>query len=268
MRHEVVTITPEYAEYLLGQNTRNRKISPSNLNTVISALKRGEWKLNGEAIKVAHDGVILDGQHRLLAVVRTGIPIRTLLITGLAADTQQTMDTGKARSLSDVLGLRGYKNSPSVAATVAAVIRSEDYSLRTSVGVTTGYPVTVPQAIARLEAEPSLLDLAAFSRRYAPIGMAGRVAAVSYYAFSKIDQDDTDHFFDKLLSGEGLDRGNPILTLRNALLSLRTERGSKNQTYVLAITIKAWNKFRAGDSCSILRFTPGGANPEKFPHPQ
>src|SRR5690625_2666804 len=83
IRVNVVTITPQLAEQLLGKNPNNRKISRTNYNTVRRAIEHGEWELNGEAIKLSQDGTVLDGQHRLMAVRDTGISIQSLLIEGL-----------------------------------------------------------------------------------------------------------------------------------------------------------------------------------------
>lgn len=262
---QTITITPEYAEKLLGRNTHNRKVSPTNLARVKHALLRGEWKLNGEAIKIAADGRILDGQHRLLASVETGLSFETLVISGLDSETQNTMDTGKSRTLPDVLGLAGYGSASSLAATIAGVIRLQRHGARISLHASSAYPVSVTEAMARLQSEPSLEDLARETKKFGRIGLPGRVASVLYYYFSTIDATDADYFFEKLFAGDSLDRGNPILTLRNALIASKTTKGSANPVHLAAITIKAWNKYRAGESASILRFTPGGANPEAFP---
>lgn len=264
---EVVTITPNVARKLLEQNVNNRGVSKANLDRVRKAFELGEWQLNGEAIKIAHNGQILDGQHRLMACAQTGIPFETLIVYGLDDDTQKTMDTGKSRTLSDVLKIEGYPNTTNLSAAVVAIIRSEEYSLKSALFAgASSYTVTNKQAIARLQKEPSLVELVNVVKPVTKIGLPGRAAAALYYEFSKIDQEDTEAFFDKLASGAGLERGNPILALRNHLIANKEDgKGSRNQGYIGAITIKAWNKFRAGEQVKVLSFRPGGANPEKFP---
>lgn len=265
---QTVTVTQQIAKTLLGQNLHNRKISNNNLSKVKHALLRGEWKLNGEAIKIAKDGAVLDGQHRLAAVAETGIPIETILITGLDNEVQETMDTGKSRTLADVLALRGYTSTSSLAATLAGIIRSEEYSLRQSVQVSSKEPVSNAQAIARLEAEPDIEQIAIDTKKLGRIGLPGRIASILYYRFAQIDAEDAQFFFDRLYTGESMERGYPILTLRNTLLSSKDGKGEKSASYLMAVTIKAWNKFRAGETASIIRFTIGGATPEKFPEPR
>ena len=269
IKTEVVTITPEMARKLLEQNTRNRKVSNANYATVYEAMTSGEWELNGEAIKIARDGKILDGQHRLLVCAENETPFQTLIVYGLESATQDTMDTGKSRTAADVLAIEGYPSASNLATITLGVIRSERWGLRAATyGSSTAYPVTPRQVLARVKEDPNLVDLSRYAASIRKCGLSAKIAGVLYYHFSKIDADDAQFFFDTLRDGDGLVRGNPIHTLREHLLALRdNQRGKLNSTYMAAVVIKAWNKYRLGEECKQLRFRPGGANPEKFPEP-
>jgi len=266
IKTEIATITAEKATELLAANTGNRKVSESNVAAIKASLLRGEWQVNGEAIKIAEDGKILDGQHRLLACVETGIAFRTLIVYNVPAEAQPTMDTGKARTLADVLALAGYPNASALAATTLAVLRAETYSLKAAIQAGSKYPITRNQGLERVNAEPVLQEVAMYGKKFARLGLAGRIASLMFYTLSKIDAEDAQHFFEKLRTGDSLERGNPILTLRNQLLMVKeNKRGATNQTYLTALVIKAWNKFRRGEQCLQLKFVVGGANPDKFP---
>ena len=89
---------------------------------------------------------------------------------------------------------------------------------------------------------------------------------------TEIDAEDAEYFFDRLASGEGLYRCDPIFELRNALQEEMQQAGGKtrtgrNNTWKLAIIIKAWNKYRNGETVKLLSYRPGGANRERFPEP-
>lgn len=269
IKTEIVTVTPRLAKKLLEMNTRNRKISPGNLAKVTLQMQRDEWKLNGEAIKIAKDGRILDGQHRLMASINTDTTFETLIVYGLDDDTQVTMDTGKVRPLGTLLGMKGYKDGNTLAAIATAIIRSEQWSIRAAVsGGSNSFTITNQQVFERLELEPSIVDLPGLVKRHARIGIPGKTAGLLYYKFSEIDGEDAQDFFERLRSGADLERGHPVLTLRNTLSALKNNaKGQINQRHVAAITIKAWNKYRDGDSSSQLKFRVGGANPETFPEP-
>ena len=269
IKSEVITVTPAIAEQLLAKNTNNRKVSAIGVAKIKRSLARGEWKLNGEAVKVSQDGRVLDGQHRLIACVESGIPFQTLIITGLPDDVQSTLDTGKSRSIADVLALRGVSNANHVAATVAAVIRIEQYGLRSAFATSSRTPVSAAEAVARLESEPTLEDLSKDTVKLGRVGLPARIASALYYVFSGISVEDTDYFFRKLYEGDDLVYSDPILTLRNTLLSTKdTARGDRNPVWIAAVTIKAWNKYRSGEPLSLIKWNPGGANPEKFPEPK
>ena len=107
MKAELVLITPELASELLSTNTCNRKIAKQRLNLYESELKLGRWRSNGESIKVTKSGVLADGQHRLTAIVNSGISAEMVLVTGLEEDVMSTIDTGRPRTASDVLYING-----------------------------------------------------------------------------------------------------------------------------------------------------------------
>lgn len=270
IKTDVITVTPRLARQLLEQNTGNRKISPANLSKVKTVMERGEWELNGEAIKIAQDGRVLDGQHRLRASVDTDTTFETLIVYGLEGDAQETMDSGKSRTLADILSIRGYKSTSATAAIALAVIRAEQWSIRAAVsGGANSYVVTNRQALDRLALEPTLADIPSIISPARKVGLSGKTIGLLYYIFSSIDPEDADHFVAHLASGAGMDRGNPILTLRNLLIQIKTDaRGEANQTYTAAVVIKTWNKFRAGQAASQIRFRAGGAKPEPFPEPR
>lgn len=264
-----LTITPRLAKQLLEQNTGNRKIKTAGLETLKSTLLRGEWEFNGEAIKIAKDGRVLDGQHRLLASAETGIPFETMIVYGLNDSTQETMDIGTIRLLPDILYIRGYKNTNRIASITVAIIRSEKWNIRSAIaGGANKFTVTNKEATDRLEREPSLVDLGAIVHPIAKLGVPQRTGGLLYYKFSEISSEDTQYFFEKLETGVGLGEGDPILALRNALIAIKSNaKGQTNQVYIGALIIKAWNKFRDGEPVSQLRFRIGGASPESFPEP-
>lgn len=269
IKTEVVVITPEIAEALLGRNTHNRNISQTNLENIVNSLRLGEWEFNGEAIKIAADGKILDGQHRLVACVTTGIAFKTLIVYGLPESTQDTMDTGKSRTLANVLTLHGYKDATKLAAIVTTIIRVETtgYMRGFSKGNDKGV-VTRKQALARVEAEPALIELSGHTHKVAALCGTSAIPGALYYLLSKIDAEDADDFFEKLATGTGLQNGDAILALRNSLIASNSERGMRNLKLTAAIFIKAWNKYRDGEKVSQLKFRTGGANPERFPEPK
>lgn len=263
----IVDLTPDLASRMLDKNVNNRKISNRNYAVLVRAMTNGEWELNGEAIKVDADGFVLDGQHRLHAVVESGVTIKTFLVEGLYPSTQETMDTGKIRTLANMLDIRGESNCNAVAAITRRIFLLRRQGLRAA--TFSSYPTTVKETLRFFESNMWIRDLVVPTAR---IGRGAKLpaslAALLMVAFQSIDQNDADDFFEKLSTGVGLEPGSAILALRDTLLRLHLSKGATNQTYLAAIAVKAWNKYRDGEPISSLRFTAGGANPESFPEPR
>ncbi len=96
-------ITPERAEKILERNSINRPVIKSSVTFLVKAIMTGQFKYNGESVIISSKGNLLDGQHRLLACIRTNTPIEVELVEGVLEETMSTIDTGKARTAGDVL---------------------------------------------------------------------------------------------------------------------------------------------------------------------
>lgn len=264
----IVKLTPELAEELLSRNPRNRAISNTNYRTIVRAIERGEWELNGEAIKLDADGLMLDGQHRCLAVIETGCTIETFLIEGLRTRAQETMDIGKSRSLANILSIRGEKSATRLAAIITRLYTLEHFGLWAACNNGGVDRVTIRERLDWFEKNPWVRDLLEPARAVqADAGYPGlALVAALMVTFSGIDAEDSDYFWGRLRDGVGLAQNNPIYVLRKSLRIIAEDvHGERSERYLSAITIKAWNAYRAGDPVGVLRYRTGGANPEKFP---
>ena len=75
----VLQISPEAAAQLLEGNTRNRKINKNAIKRYSALMSQGLWKPGNDAICVAPDGTLLNGQHRLTAVIDSGVSVDMLV---------------------------------------------------------------------------------------------------------------------------------------------------------------------------------------------
>jgi hypothetical protein len=107
---EVVDIGPAEASELLASQRHNRKIRTAKVEEFAGAMARGEWRLSNDALTVDRNGHLLNGQHRLRAVVQSGSTQPFIVMRGVTESTQETMDQGSRRSVADALTLRGDKN--------------------------------------------------------------------------------------------------------------------------------------------------------------
>ena len=104
---KLVTITPKMAEIMLEKNIANRKVNQANVNRIAADMATGNYKVNGETIKISPNGEILDGQHRLLACVKSGMSFQTYIVYNVEREAIGTIDMGKGRSVADSLNVMG-----------------------------------------------------------------------------------------------------------------------------------------------------------------
>lgn len=252
---EVVKITPKMAEQWLASNTHNRTLRESQIDMLIDVIQRGDWLLNGDAIRFAADGTLLDGQHRLWAISLAEVAVESLVIRGLPNETQATMDLGKRRNLADQLKLAGYTSGLNLASVINVKWKLLNDEMRSS-----SIP-TVQQGLAILETYPDLVEATKVANRYHRrlTGSIGVVGAV-YHSFSEVDPDAAEAFMESLIEGTDLKVGSPIYALRRHIETVRM-----NATTLAAYFIKAWNFYMAGTEVQHIMWRPVGKNPEGFP---
>lgn len=117
---ENVTITPQVAQMMLEHNTHNRNLTESRAQAYARDMASGNWRYTGEGIKFGPDGTLLDGQTRLRAIVLSGVTITMPVWRGIDPDAQLVMDSGRPRSNSDALSLRGEKDVVTLRAIICA----------------------------------------------------------------------------------------------------------------------------------------------------
>lgn len=113
------TITVARARTLLKKTGRQRPISKARVARYVKEMLAGRWVQTGEPIHLSKSGHLLNGQHRLSAIVESGIPCDMVVIEGVPDDAILHMDTGGKRSIGDILGIYlGVENPKSVASTL------------------------------------------------------------------------------------------------------------------------------------------------------
>ena len=100
-------IAPREAAVMLLSNTHNRPSSQDMVDRYVADMLAGNWQPTHQGIAFDCNGVLLDGQQRLQAIVKSGKTIRMLVTTELPPESQMVMDRGRRRNTSQNLALRG-----------------------------------------------------------------------------------------------------------------------------------------------------------------
>lgn len=261
----IVGISPETAAAWLQRNTSNRPLRKSLIKRYSRDMAHGSWHMTGESIKFDRDGNLIDGQHRLLAIIDAGITVECFVMYGIDPSAFRVMDSGDSRKAKDVLHQLGYVSTKELAATATALRRFDALG---HFGYSGGldHP-TKSEIIAYVEDHPELMDIVrmhATGTARIP-GLRPSLQASLAYLFRRTDAEDCDAFFDALRRGANLHEHSPILMLRNRLIENAATSRKMTANEVAAITIKAWNAWREGRHIRQLSWRKGGANPEAFP---
>jgi hypothetical protein len=102
-----VEITPEIAQKLLDCNIdNNRPISSAYVSSYAKKMREGQWGFSSPLIFSSH-GALIDGQHRLNAVIKAKIAQKFIVIVGLPDETAGNIDRGRRRTAIDVSTMAG-----------------------------------------------------------------------------------------------------------------------------------------------------------------
>lgn len=264
---DVVHITPELAQDWLALNTRNRTQSEDYVRRLTSAMQRGEFQFNGDGVRFSRSGVLLDGQHRLAAIVRSGVTVRQVVVQGLDDETQVTMDRQNRRTLGHYLQIQGEDQSKTLTAALNMAWQW-DRGHRWKVGSGAAELPSYEQAFEYLQANPNIRTSVDVAKPLRPKKvMRESTGALLHWVYSRINPDHADDFMERLVSGAHVDNDDPVWALRERSKDLRADKLETPQT-VVPIACKAWNIYRAGRRIKTLRVRTAGSNPEAFPEPK
>ena len=256
---ERIVLTPAMAERLLAGNTRNRAVIKSYLKNMEQVLVRNEWRFNGEPIIISSAGRVLDGQHRLIACVNTGVSIDTLLVRGVDESVFPTIDRGISRTVGNVLSIEGVDNYNSVAASLKVLhgFCSTGGQIYDGGGWTGGFSASV--ALEFLEKHGGIKDSVRKSNgcnHYKSKSLLGGL----HYILSLSDAAIADDLLEVLASG-ATDKDRPFNVLREHLIYTRMNRVSMGNRSAAAKTIRAFNAEATGEWIKKVQWKPDGQFP-------
>jgi hypothetical protein len=156
----VIPISPAIAAQLLTKNfSTNRKLSPSAIARYASEMVKGEWGV-GAGISFSEDGYLVDGQHRLNAVIKAGVEVPFLVTTGVPSDSYRTYDQSMTRTAAHLLTIGGGIGEVKIITKAHVSILRSAMEMVLSSG-SHNSPLRTPSAIKQLF--PYLIDGIAFA---------------------------------------------------------------------------------------------------------
>lgn len=233
----VVTVDPTTATHWLTRNSANRPVRHVVVSKYADDMTNGRWCLTGAPIQFAVDGTLLDGQHRLLAIIESGVTLPLFVVNGLPLEARPYMDVGTKRTLADQLGIAGYQHRATLAAGARLALAWATDRLMYRME-------NLSDAEVRefIEKNPTLLDAAEFAASVRLPITGSVVCAVTWRLTDAGHNRQRVHdFFQAIADMRSDGPGDPKYALLNRINRARRARERFKSTTVLSMVIRAYN---------------------------
>lgn len=257
----IETITPEKAREYFETSRGNRNISERYVSVYADEMKNGTWKMNGVPIIFDYDGNLIDGHHRLLAIIKANVPVTTAVFRGVDPKCFTTIDVGRGRNLAQIISIDKDINYAVCSSIVTIYVKLKyGYSLRDDKTLKLEYKsMNYLYSIYQQDRDRIgyCAQRAIMFRKRANILPVSIIGGIYYYLLADKNYQEgiVYNFFNCLMSLNNSD--NKAIELLRVRLFKEKLNFRKVPTEVLfAFVIKTWNYYISNISPKILRFDP------------
>lgn len=252
-------VTPTMAREWLGFNENNRNVRSLNVRMFARDISSNAWVVTGQAVQFDRDGRLIDGQHRLLAIVKADRPVMLLVVRGLDPRAQSVIDAGAKRSAGDALkfaGVKGYVRVASLAR-LCLVLEAGSDDPRNGAGYSNSdidrYRLAHPEVEQAVHATYQLTS---------GIPMNPTNIAYCWMRLCEVDPGDCADFFEAMANYATEGRGDPRNTLLLKLRDAEAKGIRLSARDQISYTFRAWNYWRRGESLSVIKAVKDKSIPE------
>jgi len=245
-------VTPSIAKEWLAKNvSNNRYINDRRITQFARLMATGNWSENtGESIKFNKNGKLIDGQHRMMALIKANRTMYFCVHYDLPNDAINYIDQNAPRSTGNVLHIHNIPNANSISKGVKLyklAVENEGYFKRQ-----TGIKYSPIEIMNEYNKDPDFFQQGyklssrlyrSFNRLMAP----SFIAALYCYCLKYSDhKNKVDPFFESFFDYSG-NACRTLVTARKKLLDDKlsiTKKLPMDQRYNLIV--KAYNNFAIG----------------------
>lgn len=264
---QIENVTPSLAcQWLEEKNKKNRRRNQNHVNALAKNMKDGTWRFNGDTICFDVNDVLIDGQHRLSAIIESGISQKMIVVKGLDPDTIKTKDMEvKPRNLADLLRMDGITQANQKAAIVTRYLvlsagRTAIYNGNN--GGIAGNSIKVASTMDgkynvyyRYQSlfDECCLYACALADRMRTL-TAGELGGLYAYLFIDLNhsEDEIRGFFDRLYYNNN--DVNVINLLRDKLIKDLGATNRMSGTTKQCLVAKTWNYYIKGKDVKVLSY--------------
>lgn len=252
-----VLVTPQIAAVWLAHNIpdRNRRVRKNLIRKYAKDMTATRWALTGDSIQFAASGRLLDGAHRLEAIINSGVSISLFVIRGLEDHAQQSMDIGARRTIGDQLEIAGHHNAPILGAAARIALAWTTNRLSGHLDF-----ITDSEIRDFVDANPALGDAAEFTASvHHPIPTSVVCAATWRFIQAGHDEHKVHRFFQDIAEMRTQGAGDPKHALLNRVQIGRQRRERFSSGGLLSMVVRAWNADRAGEKIYKMPLVRSGS---------
>lgn len=245
-------VTPKKAAEFLKKPNKN-PVKWRAVERYAKEMTTGKWRETGEVILIDRDGVLQDGNHRMQAIVNSGMSFHFYVITGCDPADFHVINTGKKRGAADVLAIAGHGNYNQLSAVARLCMSIENGIKITREGV------SPHEVLSYVEKHPDVAEYTEEGYRiYSETNqiVQGSLIGAYYYVFSRIDAQKASLFwgrFENLNGGPGC----PAAALLRAFAKDATAVKKMSRAQRAGLIVRAWNAFYNGRKLKRLSVNDG-----------
>lgn len=243
------TVNPEFAHKLLKYNPKNRRLNHSHVMGLASQMEAGLFMPELGFISFDKKGQMIDGQHRLHAIIESVTSFEMRIITGLDSNVRDVIDTGLKRTLADILRMDGVENAGVVSGAIAKMIIFDETGRLDARLNRKFHSADFKKAMKK---HPEIIICAEKLRPSAIFRRPAQILTL-YALCSKVAPKKADDFFLRLMTGENLEKNSPLLEIRRIVLNKIGSRNNVAITDLIYALISVWNASRKGKSYDVGR---------------
>lgn len=250
MKMELLEITPALATRWLETNTGNRKLTPEHVEYLAEQMKAGGWKLTGDPIKLSHTGRLLDGQHRLNALIKADATLPFWVATNCEDNIFDVLDTGRVRKATDVVSIHTAAYPKEKAALVKNILHYKGE-------IRKKWRVAPAVILDYVKAHDLTLYVEQGTKWYNRCRLLNRSEWIYlYWLLHARHTDEAYTFLNRLAHGTKIKAGDPVAVLRHRLEQSYGGRYAFSSAERIGYVTKAWNAHRKDERPEQLRYNP------------
>lgn len=240
-------VTPAQAAEWLNANESNRPLRRAKVQAFARDMIAGSWRVTTETVKFDRNGKLVDGQHRLTALVVADMPVRMHVARGVDAGIQKVIDSGTARTAGDTLKFMGVRNWTNLAALARLAIGVEQQGGYNNFGKAAVTHTEIEKWVEQNSGADDFVSMWSGLIRRIPV-LVPSIGVYAAWEMHKLDAQVATNFFHALtLDAPAAYDGDPALALFRRFSQAAAMREAISRMGQLSMLYRAWNARAKGD---------------------